>query len=68
MSTPASDWYLVVPLQDVDPEAQLQVMGSANVWLVNADDSDIAAQVAFVNGFPKAGVILMEYHEQPEPG
>lgn len=55
-STEASDWYLVIPLRkDPNPNGD---WGAAQSFVVNADDMDIAAQVAHDHGFARAVVVL----------
>ena len=60
----AGDWYIVVPLPAVQPG---ELAGAANVWVVQAIDSDLAAEVAFNMGFPKCAVLVAQYHEGPQP-
>jgi hypothetical protein len=61
MAAGPSDWYLVVPLKEAPGQSEL--LGSAIVYLIGANDSDEAAQVAFDQGFPLAAVVVVERHD-----
>lgn len=60
--TGEGDWYIIVPLQELTEPDQLQ--GAAQVFVVQTTDSDLAAQVAYDNGFPRCLVIIGTYYEE----
>jgi hypothetical protein len=59
-----TDRFLVVPFQETPPET---LDGAAQVYVVETNDADIAAQVAFDMGFPRCIVVLGTYYEQVAP-
>lgn len=62
----ASDWYIVIPLHtESDPSG---TWGAAQSFVVNADDMDLAAQIAHDHGFARAVVVLgVHYHDPTVP-
>jgi hypothetical protein len=65
MATPptATDWYIVIPVRgNPDPSG---FYGSAQSFIVNTDDMDVAAQVAHDHGFARAVVVLGTHYHDP---
>jgi hypothetical protein len=60
----ATDWYIVVPFDEAPPET---LLGAAQIFVVGTNDADIAAQVAFDNGFDRCIVIIGVMYVNPNP-